>query len=598
MQSSTLAKRAWPLFFLAVIALYFYGIGAVPFMGPDEPRYAQVAREMFAGGDMVTPTLGGRPWFEKPALLYWMEAASFAAFGVSEWAARLGPACAGLLTILFVYRLGRSVERRAAKIDDADDNEADDKQADDNEEARAVAVNSREAAVADKSERAATVESKSEPAVVGLGWWSALALASSAGLITFSRALSFDVLVTMTMTGALACFFIYETESRATGGRRRGLLLAGFFIFIGASLLAKGLIGIVLPGGIIFVYLLLGRRWPSKLLILSLLWGVPLALAVAALWYGPVIARHGWTFINEFFIQHHFARYVSNKYRHPGPIYYYIPVLLLMSLPWTAFLVPALFRARHWQWRRPDTFNRFRLFALSWLTVPFIFFTLSGSKLPGYLLPALPAAALLMGEQLSRVARGRDSTHLIRLTGLFLIALGVGGAIAARREDLTSMGSALFVVAPLIVCGLFSLTMARARLACLVSAAGAMLLSVGLAAYCVAGEVSRRESARELLRAAAARGYASAPVYEMHVSDRTAEFYADDRLVRGTDGDILIFGGGFQARDAAKEQGRPILVIIPIQFLDQLTAYRAIETEVLADNGRLAIVAVTVAPSS
>jgi hypothetical protein len=100
LQRFLLAKRAWVVLFGAVCAAYFYGLGAVPLMGPDEPRYAQVAREMFARGDWVTPTLGGHTWFEKPALLYWLMEAAYGLFGVTEFAARLGSALCGALTVL------------------------------------------------------------------------------------------------------------------------------------------------------------------------------------------------------------------------------------------------------------------------------------------------------------------------------------------------------------------------------------------------------------------------------------------------------------------------------------------------------------------
>src|SRR6185369_8212833 len=132
---------------------------------------------------------------------------------------------------------------------------------------------------------------------------------SSLGLIVFSRAASFDVVITMTTAWALAFFLVSQfRESRQTR------LLVGFYVFVGLSLLAKGLVGIVIPFGVVGLYYLLRRAWPNRQVWLSLIWGVPLALAVSAIWYGPVIARHGWTFVDEFFIQHHFARYVSNKY--------------------------------------------------------------------------------------------------------------------------------------------------------------------------------------------------------------------------------------------------------------------------------------------
>ena len=109
MQSSTLAKRAWLFLFIAIAAFYLWGLGGFPLVGPDEPRYAEVAREMLARHDLITPTLGGVPWFEKPPLLYWMMMTSFRVLGVHEYAARLGPAICGLLTAVFVYRLGNSV---------------------------------------------------------------------------------------------------------------------------------------------------------------------------------------------------------------------------------------------------------------------------------------------------------------------------------------------------------------------------------------------------------------------------------------------------------------------------------------------------------
>src|ERR1043165_4836034 len=99
LQPSTLAKRAYIFLFILIIAFSLYGLGGLPLLGPDEPRYAQVAREMFLSGDLVTPRLGGHTWFEKPALLYWMIVGSFKIFGVHEWSARLGPALGGALTI-------------------------------------------------------------------------------------------------------------------------------------------------------------------------------------------------------------------------------------------------------------------------------------------------------------------------------------------------------------------------------------------------------------------------------------------------------------------------------------------------------------------
>ena len=212
MHPSTLAKRGTVLLFLAFIAFYLYGLGHLPLLGPDEPRYAQVAREMLLRHDLITPTLGGHLWFEKPALLYWMMILSFKLFGVSEWSARLGPAISGLLTITAVWWIGRRVERASS----------------------------------DASE---------------LGFWSALAAGTMIGILIFSRAASFDIVVTMTTTWALAFFIVAELERDA---QRRLRLLAGFYIFVGVSLLAKGLVGIVVPFGVVGTYYIFRYKWPSR----------------------------------------------------------------------------------------------------------------------------------------------------------------------------------------------------------------------------------------------------------------------------------------------------------------------------------------------
>src|SRR5215210_2963296 len=180
-------------------------------MGPDEPRYAQVAREMLARGDWVTPTLGGHTWFEKPALLYWLMEAAYALFGVTEFAARAGSAAAGVLTVL----LAGFAARRA--------------------------------------------EFESGEGLRGLGVTCAAVAASTLGLLVFSRGSSFDILLTMTVTGALVCFYGSEVER----GPGRRTWLVGFYVFVGASLLAKGLVGGVIPGAVLVVYYALRRRWPG-----------------------------------------------------------------------------------------------------------------------------------------------------------------------------------------------------------------------------------------------------------------------------------------------------------------------------------------------
>ncbi|HEX8707437.1 MAG TPA: glycosyltransferase family 39 protein [Pyrinomonadaceae bacterium] len=540
MQYSTLAKRAWLLFFLAAAAFYFYGLGRLPLVGPDEPRYAQVAREMLERHDPVTPTLGGHTWFEKPALLYWMMMAGYSAFGVSEWAARLGPALSGLLSALLLYWMSRRVMREGA----------------------------------------------SEPVPGAVSLWSGVALATSLGLIAFSRGASFDIVVTMTVTAALACFFASDVEAE---GKRRRWLLAGFYAAVGASLLAKGLVGIVMPGGIIALYYALRRRWPERQLVLSAAWGVPLALLVAAAWYAPVIARHGWTFVEEFFVQHHFARFISNKFHHPQPFYFYLPIMGLLALPWTAFLVAGLVRARRWNWREPTAASKLRIFALAWLVFPVLFFSLSGSKLPGYVLPALPGAALLVGDGLSRFIRNEEGRAAMRATGVLLLLLAAAGAGYAGWTGTPSVGCALVVAAPLAIAGLFAALGKGERRLRVALTAGAIFVTVVLALNCAVDAMMRRESVRELMQLAAARGYAATPVFYMLADDRSGQFYAGGRLQYGPDGEPFRFDGAQDLGRAVREKGGTALVLIPTRWEYQLTDYRGLETELLGGNGVLSL---------
>jgi 4-amino-4-deoxy-L-arabinose transferase-like glycosyltransferase len=546
LQRFLLAKRAWVVLFGAVCVALFYGLGSVPLLGPDEPRYAQVAREMFARGDWVTPTLGGHTWFEKPALLYWLMEIAYALFGVTEFAARVGSALSGVLTVL----LAGWAARRA--------------------------------------------EFESGEGLRGLGVTCAAVAASTLGLLVFARATSFDMLLTTTVTGALACFYCSEVERGA--GRRTWLV--GFYCFVGASLLAKGLVGVVIPGAVVVVYYAFRRRWPG-LLRLGVPWGVLLASMVAAVWYAPVIARHGYPFVDEFFVQHHFARYLSNKYHHEQPFWFYLPVTLVFMLPWTAFLVSGVGGAAGTNARAEDAASKLRVLALAWLLVPVLFFSASGSKLPGYVLPALPGAALLAGDGLHRYLRGTGGLAAMRLTGLLaLLAFGAGGALLVFHVG--EFGEALRGLSPVYVAlllipsgfaGLAALFAPRRRALCAVSVVGATLLTVVLfVASGVLGQLTRKETLARALAEAGAQGYGSLPVVNLHTVERTSEFYAAGRLAYDANGEPLKLEGTGQVAEFAQGKGGAALVIVPRDDEHQLFEDPALEPRRVAFNGRDALV--------
>ncbi|MGB7203808.1 MAG: glycosyltransferase family 39 protein [Pyrinomonadaceae bacterium] len=527
----SLPNWLWICLALLAIVTYFFGL-TIPLLGPDEPRYAQVAREMFERGDWITPTLGGHNWFEKPALLYWLEIASFNLFGVSEFTARLGPALFGLGTVAALWLLGKSIAT----------------------------------GVTEKSKAVFSVFSVSSEAV-SFANWLALIAASTLGILVFSRGASFDITVTFPITAALVSFFIFDDAqhkhavaiptSRDSDTPRRAVLpLILFYFFVGVALLAKGLIGIVFPYAIIAVYYLLSRRMPSRQFVVSVIWGTLFAFAVAAIWYLPMYLRHDWEFVDEFFLQHHFQRFTSNKYKHPQPFYFFFWVLPLMTLPWLPFFLAAvwkvgkrIFHHRATEITENDENESIRLtfsvsplllFSISWLAVPLIFFSLSGSKLPGYILPAVPPAIII--------------------TTLFISELVVK---RVWRYCIVGIATATFVT------------------------------TISLLAT-VVPKFAGYDSVKLLIVKGDERGFVSSKVLTMHTISHNAEFYAAGRLLREENGkQKKLYGPGEIQQVIADQGGKPVLVLVPLEYLHQLTSATQLKAEYLKDNGELAIVAVS-----
>jgi 4-amino-4-deoxy-L-arabinose transferase-like glycosyltransferase len=302
---------------------------------------------------------------------------------------------------------------------------------------------------------------------------------------------------------------------------------------------------------------------------------------VSAIWYGPVIARHGWLFVDEFFIQHHFARYVSNKYHHPQPIYFYPAIILMLALPWTAFLVEAVARVRRWTWRGNDSLSIVRMFSLAWLAMPIVFFSFSGSKLPGYILPALPAVAFLVADRFIPAV----STWSLRATGVICLALAAGGFVFALQSREISMVCATMIAIPLLAAAVASLAKPNERPVVLALICGSTFVLVMVVSICAAPSVGRRESVKDLLQLADARGYATAPVVAQRSDDRSAQFYAHDRVVYNADGEPITFDE--ISLEQARTLGERIVVLIPLEYADQVKGSPSFEF--LGDNGRLAV---------
>lgn len=554
MQPSTLAKRGSILLFIVFILFYFYGLGHLPFIGPDEARYAQVAREMFLHRDWITPTLAGYLWFEKPALLYWLLIVAFKLLGTSEWAARAASALCGLLTVAAVFWIARRTERsEIAGLDSS-------------------------SGVPNSSYRS-------------IGFWSALVAGTSGGLIAFSRAVSFDIVVTMTIAWALALFFGAELE---IGEKSRRRLLAGFYFAIGLSLLAKGLVGFVIPFGVIGAYYTLRGKAPTRALRLSILWGLPLAMALAAVWYGPMFWKHGALFFDEFIIKHHFARYATNKYHHPAAIYYYLEILPLLALPWSAFLVDGILKARKAFWKgSDDPVSKLQTFALAWILLPLIFFSLSSSKLPGYILPVLPAVALIAGLRLAQCNAEIKTTWAIKATGALAVLFAIGVLVFARYPGKISLRPALTMAAVSGLVGAVALILRRRGKVVAILIGAATLVLVLVALHSVAPGLADTESTKRLIQLADQRGYSKAPLFGLQRDDRTPEFYAAGRVIYGQDQEPIMYDGIGQVIWESRARKETVLFLIPLRDLDGLVSNKSVRSDVIANNGRVAIVAVT-----
>lgn len=361
------------LLLLVVMGIPFLQyLGRLPLIDPDEGRYAQIPREMLERGDLITPTLNHVLYFEKPPLLYWINALSLKLFGLNEFAARLPSALSGLLTVLITYLVARRLyERRTALL-------------------------------------------------------AAVILGTCTGFVLQSRIILTDMLLTCCLTAALGAFVV---AAQREGRRGSPLPWYLFYLFSALAVLTKGLIGIVFPAGIIFFYLLLGNRW-HLLARMRIGTGTLLFLAVAAPWFVVVSLRNP-DFARFFFIHEHFERFTSTVHGRYQPFWFFVPVLIGTMLPWSFFIPGAL--AKGWR-ERGHQGGGAGIFLLIWSVLIFLFFTKSNSKLIPYLLPIFPPLAILIAHRINGMLEGRGpgARPALLLLGGFLVLLGVGALGYAR----------------------------------------------------------------------------------------------------------------------------------------------------------------------
>lgn len=343
----------WLLLAGFCLFLFTYGLGQFGLIGADEPRYAQVAREMLERHNWITPTLGGRPWLEKPVLYYWQAMLAYRMFGVRDWAARWPSAIDASLMVLGVYLFLRRL-RPGFHLDGA------------------------------------------------------LMTASTAGVVGFARAAAMDMpLAAMFTLALLAWYAWWETSQKA--------YLAGFYVLLALAVLAKGPLAPLLAGTVIGLFALAARD--SRIIIRTLwIPGILLFFLVALPWYVAVEVRNP-EFFRFFILEHNLARFGTDLYHHRQPFWFFLPVTALGLLPWLVFVITAAVETvRGWRAERTALFepgDALSFFLVLWLVVPVVFFSLSQSKLPGYTLPALPAGPMLVAEYLRRHSNDGAPPHWV-----------------------------------------------------------------------------------------------------------------------------------------------------------------------------------------
>jgi len=387
-----LGRVVWEFGVMLVVTAYFLLFGLTPLtggdrlglVGADEPRYAQIAREMLAQhsavchefhakvwphsakpadlhasyecfvGGTITPILYGKPWLEKPALYYWRAMGFFKEFGISDWSARLPSASATALMIILAFLHLRRF-RPGGHLD------------------------------------------------------AALIMISSAAIVAFARGASTDMQLAAPFSiGMLGWYAWYETGKK--------YWLFDLYFFVAAATLAKGPVAPFMALAIILLFLGLRREWSA---LRRTIWipGIILYFLMVLPWFIAVQRRNP-QFFSKFFFQNNIERYTSNLFRHHQPFYYYLIVLIIGLMPWTALALRALwdgFQISIAEWKvrsQPKRYlghirpgDAFPEFLVLWALFPIIFFSFSGSKLPGYILPSIPPIAILTGDYLFRTRR-------------------------------------------------------------------------------------------------------------------------------------------------------------------------------------------------
>jgi len=425
-------------------SLFFIGLDKMPLTDPDEVFYAETAKEMLNRDELLTQYIFGKPQFEKPPLYYWLVLFGFRAFGVNEFSARAGSAIFGILGVIGIYLLGK------------------------------LLINKR------------------------TGFLSGIVLATSVEYLILARACVTDIVLGVLILYAFL-FFFYGYY--ANSGKNKHYLLSS--VFLGLAVLTKGPVALLLPGAIIFLYLIIAKEL-KKLKEIPLIQCAILFLAVSSPWYFLMYRVHGKEFMDVFFGFHNVVRFLHPEHKWGDVVYYYVPILIGGFAPWTILLPAGIWQARKEQDLR---IKRTNIFILIWISVIFVFFSISRTKLPTYIFPLYPALALPVGRVLDVFldnALGQKIKTLFR-TSLYTLSLAlasgmVGLYVFAKMRYPTVANASLItgVVFILFMMVFIALLLKRRYAHALFVYTVSFIVLILPLSYIVLPEVGRYESSKEI----------------------------------------------------------------------------------------------------
>ncbi|HTZ20317.1 MAG TPA: glycosyltransferase family 39 protein [Opitutaceae bacterium] len=493
-------------------ALYLFALGGHPLTNPDEGRNAEIPREMLASGDWVTPRLNGVNYFEKPPLVYWCGAVGLKLFGANEWSMRMTPALFALGGVLLAYAAARRLYGREA------------------------------------------------------GLAAAAVLGTSLLYLVLGQILILDMAVSVLMSATLFCFILGVRE---TPGSVRRWWFYGLYASAALATLTKGLMGFLVTGAVMFLWLLVFNQW-KRLRPFYLPTGALLFLAIAAPWHVLVALRNP-TWAHRYFVFEHWVRFTATGSGHPGPWWYFAPIVLLGLFPWTGFLWPAVRDALRGgpgdglraSWARRKEYAD-AWFLVMWAAFIFLFFSLSHSKLAPYILPICPALAVLIGAWLGQTLRDNDAARLhigLRVFAFVCGFLAVAFCFATLRPELVHLPieqaaalklPAFALAAVLLLGGLVAPWLAKTRgvRAALLGIVGTM--TVFFVALQFAATDIQKPGTKALAQIVAARAQPGDRVMHYHDFFHDFTFYAQ-RVV-----DVVAFQGELETEEdaAARASGR------------------------------------------